>query len=272
MEWESDSPCRSHTLPRQGRRSAGRCSGWELEFRDCGATPGEGCCWLWREWIWGMWGRRLWWERPVEKARQAAMEARQYCWVTQGGGAITIASHPTHDSIRSWTTEAGPSNAWGTELQSRTAPRALLYVTDMQIYRAGPWPAEQQGRTTKCLNGWSYGERLAKGAFWSLATRSLKKDPDRAITPAPEAVHVPAHLAPPGSSQAKKPCHLHTQLSLGESCYRCKVFVYACSVILVMNNSLRPCRPWAARLLRQGGGSPGKNTGTYWPILVAIPF
>ena len=30
-------------------------------------------------------------------------------------------------------------------------------------------------------------------------------------------------------------------------------------------------RLWPARLLCQGG-SPGKNTGVYWPILVAIPF
>ena len=35
------------------------------------------------------------------------------------------------------------------------------------------------------------------------ATRGLKKDSDRAITPAAEAVRVPALLAPPGSPQAK---------------------------------------------------------------------
>ena len=32
----------------------------------------------------GMWGRRLWWEMPVEESR-AAMEARRYCWVTCRG-------------------------------------------------------------------------------------------------------------------------------------------------------------------------------------------
>ena len=36
--------------------------------------------------------------------------------------------------------------------------------------------------------------------------------------------------------------------------------------------SLQPCRLQPARLLCQRGGSPGKNTGVYWPILVAIPF
>ena len=38
-----------------------------------------------------------------------------------------------------------------------------------------------------------------------------------------------------------------------------------------MYNSLWPCGMWPARLLCQGG-SPGKNTGVYWLILVAIPF
>ena len=46
------------------------------------------------------------------------------------------------------------------------------------------------------------------------------KDSDRAITPGAEAVHVPGHLAPPGSPQAKQLCHLHAQLSLGQSCHR----------------------------------------------------
>ena len=32
---------RSHTYPRQGRRSPGRHSHWDLEFRDCGAIPGR---------------------------------------------------------------------------------------------------------------------------------------------------------------------------------------------------------------------------------------
>ena len=30
-----------------------------------------------------------------------------------------------------------------------------------------------------------------------------KKDSDRAITPAVETIHVPAHLGPPGAPQAK---------------------------------------------------------------------
>ena len=43
-----------------------------------------------------------------------------------------------------------------------------------------------------------------------------------AITPALEAVHVPAHFAPPGSPQAKQLLHRHAQLSLRQSCHRQK--------------------------------------------------
>ena len=34
------------------------------------------------------------------------------------------------------------------------------------------------------------------------------------------------------------------------------------------------CNPvgWPVRLLCHRGGSPGKNTGAYWTILVSIPF
>ena len=68
-----------------------------------------------------------------------------------------------------------------------------------------------------------------------------KTDSDRAVTPAAEVVHVPAHLALPGSPQAKQLCHLHIQLSLGQSCHRRekkKSCVYAQRVALVVLNSL----------------------------------
>ena len=102
--------------------------------------------------------------------------------------------------------------------------------------------------------------------IWSQATRGLKKDYDRAITPGAEAVHVPAHFVPPGSSQAKQPCHLHAQLSWKQSCHRQKKkksCVYTCRVTLVVSNSLWPCRLWAARLLCQGGFSRQE----YWSVL-----
>ena len=101
----------------------------------------------------------------------------------------------------------------------------------------------------------------------------LKKDSDWTITPVAEAFHVPVHLAPPGSPQAKQLCHLHAQLSLGQSCHRQKKScVYAHRVASVVFDSLQPCRLWPARILCQKGGSLGKNTRVYWPILVTIPF
>ena len=44
--------------------------------------------------------------------------------------------------------------------------------------------------------------------------------------------------------------------------------VYALRVVSLMSNSLQPCRLWLGSFLCRGG-SPGKNTGVYWPILVA---
>ena len=101
----------------------------------------------------------------------------------------------------------------------------------------------------------------------------LKKDSDRAITPAAEAVCVLAHLAPPGSPQAKQLHHFHAQLSLGQSCRRQKSLASTCARLLWLCLTL--CDPVDCGLpgfsVREGG-SPGKNTGAYWPILVAILF
>ena len=80
------------------------------------------------------------------------------------------------------------------------------------------------------------------------------------------------HTARPGSLQAKQLHHLHTQLSLGQSCHRQnKSCIYAHRITSVVSNCLHPRRLWSASLFCQGG-SPDKNTGVYWPILVAIPF
>ena len=48
--------------------------------------------------------------------------------------------------------------------------------------------------------------------------------------------------------------------------------VYALRVPSALSYSLWHCRLWPARLLCQEGSSPGKNTGAYWPILVARLF
>ena len=51
-----------------------------------------------------------------------------------------------------------------------------------------------------------------------------------------------------------------------------EVYVYVRRVASVLSDSSQPCRLWPSRLLCQRGDSPGKNTGVYWPVLVAIPF
>ena len=91
-------------------------------------------------------------------------------------------------------------------------------MPDTPNNREGPWEREP----TKCLNGQSSGERLAKQGFWSPATRGSERDSDRTMTPMVEEVHLPAHLAPPGSPEAKQLHLLHAQPSLGQSGHRPK--------------------------------------------------
>ena len=143
-------------------------------------------------------------------------------------------------------------------------------MPDTPNNREGP----QAREPSKCLNGQSYRERLAKEAFLSTAARGSKKDSDRTITPAAEAVCVPAQLALPGSPQAKQLCHLHNQLSLGQSCHRQKrrlasIFPGSLQVCLALCDPVDCGLPGFS--VREED-SPGKNTGAYWPILVAIPF
>ena len=160
MEWESDSSCCSHTYPRQGHTSPGRLSGWELEFRDYGAISRWGPLLTAERWIEGMWGKRLWWEMPVEESR-AATKARLYCWVR--GGAITIASLSLYTSINSWIIESlahqtpdaqnyrvghpGCSFKWlMCQTQSRTPAWAPIYVPDILNNREGPQASAWTGR------------------------------------------------------------------------------------------------------------------------------
>ena len=169
MEWEWDSPCRSYTYPRQECWSPGRRSSWQLELRDCGVIPGWGLLLTVERQIEGMWGRRSWWEMPVEES-QATMEAKRYCWVMcRGWSHHHSFSLPTRQHQQLNARELGPSNAWRMDLQSRTPAGEPLYVLDLPNNREGP----QAREPFKCLNGW----RLAKEAFWSPATRHSKKKP-----------------------------------------------------------------------------------------------
>ena len=80
---------------------------------------------------------------------------------------------------------------------------------------------------SKCLNGQSYRERLAKEDLLSSATRGLKKDSDSAINPVGEAVCVLAHLVLPGSRQARQLCHLHAQLTRAATSQKTLVSMHA---------------------------------------------
>ena len=137
MEWESDSPCCSHTYAGQEYRSPGRGSSWELEFRDCGAVPVQWLLWTVERWIEEMWGRRLWWETPVEES-QAAMEARWYCWVTRRSWSHhhSLSLHKPASAAEQWRDR--PIKDLTTELQSRAPHRVPFPVPDVQIYRVGP--------------------------------------------------------------------------------------------------------------------------------------
>ena len=100
-----------------------------------------------------------------------------------------------------------------------------------QNNREGP----QAREPSKCLNGQSYRERLTRGLLIASYKR-LEKKTDRAKAPMVEAVHVPVHLVPPESPQTKQLCHLHAQLSLGQSCHRPKRISR-----LYMQGSLQSC-------------------------------
>ena len=51
-----------------------------------------------------------------------------------------------------------------------------------------------------------------------------------------------------------------------------KPCVYVSRITSVVSNALRPCTLCLPGFSVREGGSPGKNSGVYWPILVAIPF
>ena len=129
MEWESDSPCPSHTHPRQGHRSHRRDSSWDLDFVDCGAMPGRGLLLTTERRTDGMWGRRSEWEMPVEE-HQALWKQGDTAGPIIVGGAITIVSFSPCTSIGSWTID-----------------RMVNQVPDLLICRLGP----HSGAPSMCL-------------------------------------------------------------------------------------------------------------------------
>jgi len=142
--------------------------------------------------------------------------ARWYCWVIC---RQCIHHHslspPTRQQRQLKNREAGPSNAWLTELQSRTPPSvgSSMCLTCQTT--------EKSPRQGSPLSAWM-GRAMEKHWPKRPSDRQLLEKTDRAITPVAEEVYSPAHLALPGSPQAKLLHHLHTQLSLGQCCHRQK--------------------------------------------------
>ena len=124
-------------------------------------------------------------------------------------------------------TQDAPLNAWRADPQSRTPVGA----------GGGPlcaWHRTTEGpqarEPSKCLNRQSYGERLAKEAFWLLATRGSKNkqtktNSDRAITPVAEAVCVPAQFGvirvPVTQAAASPSCSTLTGAELPQALHLC---------------------------------------------------
>ena len=55
-------------IPRTGMQVLWKNRSWKLEFRDCGAIPGQGLLLTEVRQMKGMWERRLWWQMPVEES------------------------------------------------------------------------------------------------------------------------------------------------------------------------------------------------------------
>ena len=62
----------------------------------------------------------------------------------------------------------------------------------------------QAREPSKCLNGRGNGKDWTNRLSDLQLQEARKKDSERAITPAAEAVHVSAHLVPSGSLQTKQ--------------------------------------------------------------------
>ena len=118
---------------------------------------------------------------------------------------------------------------------------------------------------SKWLNRRSFRERLAKEAFWLSASRGLKKDSDRAISPAQrQSLSLDLGTARvPASQEAVPPsCSTLTGAEMPQA--KKTSCMYVCRVASVVSDSLQSYRLWPARLLCQGEGFSRQE---YWSVL-----
>ena len=193
---------------------------------------------------------------------QAAMEARWYCWVTHGGEASTIVSLSPHASIGSWTIES----------LAHQMPDALNY-------RAGPQPGgpsmclicgttERDPRQGSPLSAWTGG---AMEKDW------LKRPSDHQVQETRKktlrqsmSLHT-WHRQGPHKPSSCATFTLNSHWGRATTGQKCLASMQTGS----LESCPTPCDPVDCG--RPGfsvreRGSPGKNTGVYWPILVATPL
>ena len=220
---------------------------------------------MWREGLRGCeggdCGGKCWWRK--------AMEARRYCWVMHSGQShhhsLTL-SRRQHQQLNS--RAAGPPRAWYTELQNRTPATGGRArgpcVPGVLSNRGGP----QAREPSKCLNRRGYRERPAKRPSDCQLHETWEK----------------TLIGPQLLQQRQCPCtrgatRVRTSHAAGPPSRWGRAATGKSSLTSVQAGPLQSCPTLCGPLdfglpgfsVRESG-SPGKNTGAFWPILVAIPF
>ena len=129
-------------------------------------------------------------------------------------------------------------------------------------HREGP----QARKPSKCLNGRSYGELLAKEAFPIASCKSPKKACDRAIAPGRRQSVSPHTWHCQGPRKPSRALPSRSTLT-GAELPQVKRVLHLHAGSWVVSDSLRPCGLWPTRLLCQGGVLQArilKHMGQYW--------
>ena len=170
MEWESGSPCHSHTNPRQGHGSPGRCRSWELERGGLWSSPQERAAVDCGETDWGGVREVTVVGNPCggKLGRHGSKAIR---WLTRRGWSHHHRLFSPHASTGSWTME-------------RLAHQTLMLLN----YRVGPhpgWPfecltcptTEKDPRQGSPLSAWKGGTMVKVWPKRPLHTGSLPSCP-----------------------------------------------------------------------------------------------
>ena len=159
-----------------------------------------------------------------------------------------------------------------------------LPVTDALIHRVGPHPgapfsdrclhlqSRAPGKGALCVveEVQLQAKPVQRGLLIASCKRS-EKDTDRSVTPG-WRYSMAWHTAPPGSPHAKQLSHLQAQLLLGPRCHSQHTYIYISCVCASGSLPSCPSLCWPVAYVLLCQGSPGRNTGEYWPVLLAAPF